>query len=155
MMINDRINKIIERENLTIASFARKINIGDQTVRSVCVMKRNRPSYEFITKIVQTFDWLNPKWLLTGEGNMEIDNREPGNYRRFDDGGSRAMVDVLNYMREKDCRFDQYLRERDAKIEQLTVESTSWRVLCENLTSQSFGSSQIAQLSQLSQLKQH
>lgn len=146
MMINDRINKIIERENLTIASFARKINIGDQTVRSVCVMKRNRPSFEFISKIVQTFDWLNPKWLLTGEGSMEIDNRETVNCTRFDDGGSRAMVDVLNYMREKDCRFDQYLRERDAKIEQLTVESTSWRVMYENLTSQTVKSSQISQM---------
>ncbi len=128
MMINDRINQIIERENLTIASFARKINVGDQTVRSVCVMKRNRPSYEFIAKVVQTFDWLNPKWLLTGEGSMEIDDCEGTCRSCGDDGSSRNMIELINYMREKDLHFDRSIREKDKRIEELIAESTAWRV---------------------------
>ena len=42
MDIADRINQIIEHEDLSIAAFARKINVGDQTVRSVCVLRRNK-----------------------------------------------------------------------------------------------------------------
>lgn len=68
MEINDRINQIIEHEHLSVAAFARKIGIGDQTVRSVCVLRRNKPGFEFLSNLIQTFEWLDPKWLLTGEG---------------------------------------------------------------------------------------
>lgn len=132
MMINDRINKIIERENLTVASFARKINVGDQTVRSVCVMKRNNPSYEFIAKIVQTFDWLNPRWLLTGEGDMEIANKESRARCFYEENPSRNMIELINYMREKDINFDKNIREKDRRIEQLIAESTTWRIRFES-----------------------
>ena len=74
MDICDRINEIIKHENLNIASFARKIGIGDQTVRGVVAMRRNKPGFDFIMKIVQTFDWLNAHWLITGEGDMICEN---------------------------------------------------------------------------------
>lgn len=74
MDICDRINEIIKHENLNIASFARKIGIGGQTVRGVVAMRRNKPGFDFIMKIVQTFDWLNAHWLITGEGDMICEN---------------------------------------------------------------------------------
>lgn len=120
--INDRINLIIKRERLTIAAFARKISIGDQTVRSVCVMKRNKPSFEFISNIVQTFDWLNPRWLITGEGSMDVAGMsEPA-------AGAADLRPLIDYMREKDVKTSEFLREKDRKIEELIVETTEWRM---------------------------
>ena len=55
--INDRIRYIIEKEGHTISSFARKINIGDQTIRSI-TKDRNKPSYELIVKIIENFEWV-------------------------------------------------------------------------------------------------
>lgn len=110
MDICDRINLIIEKEGLTVASFARKIGTGDQTVRGCVVQRRNKPSYEFIAKIIQTFDWLNPRWFITGEGEMIMGKNEP-----------QPSLDSLI----------QYLREKDDKIEKLIEEKTLLRAKCE------------------------
>ncbi len=37
-------------------------------------MRRNKPGFDFIMKIVQTFDWLDAHWLITGEGDMICKN---------------------------------------------------------------------------------
>lgn len=124
MTINDRVVAIIEHENLTVASFARKLDIGDQTVRSVCVLRRNRPSFEFLSKMIQTFEWLNPKWLLTGEGEMVISNSDESDCSELK-AISRNLSELIRYIREKD---DQIIRGKDEKIEQLVRESTEWRI---------------------------
>lgn len=117
MDIADRINQIIDHEGLTVASFARKIGIGDQTVRSVCVVKRNKPGYDFLANIVQTFEWLNPAWLLTGRGEMSVT-------RAANEGFSASDMSQLI----------AYLREKDEKIEHLIEEKMSWKVRYELMT---------------------
>ncbi len=110
MDIADRINQIIEHEDLSIAAFARKINVGDQTVRSVCVLRRNKPGFEFLSNLIQTFEWVNPVWLMTGKGDMFAINES---------------------VREKTLPMGElvkYLREKDEKIEQLIEEKTAWRL---------------------------
>ncbi|MDE7135777.1 MAG: hypothetical protein K2N91_04025 [Muribaculaceae bacterium] len=125
--INDRICTLIDHEGLSIAAFARKINIGDQTVRAVCVLKRNKPSFEFITNIVQTYNWLNPKWLLTGEGSMTSTDTDDSSCK-YKSTSFQNMRDLLAYMKEKDVETAEFLREKDKKIEELIVESTEWRM---------------------------
>ncbi|WP_290051102.1 hypothetical protein [uncultured Muribaculum sp.] len=110
MDICDRINEIIKHENLNIASFARKIGIGDQTVRGVVAMRRNKPGFDFIMKIVQTFDWLNAHWLITGEGDMICENL-------LTIGGGKedpSIEALLTLIREKDERIEQLIRENAA-----------------------------------------
>lgn len=110
MDICDRINEIIKHENLNIASFARKIGIGDQTVRGVVAMRRNKPGFDFIMKIAQTFDWLNAHWLITGEGDMICENL-------LTIGGGKedpSIEALLTLIREKDERIEQLIRENAA-----------------------------------------
>ncbi len=118
MSINDRIVEISKHEGLSIAALARKIQVADQTVRSVCVLQRNKPGYDFLANLVRAFEWLNPTWLLTGVGEMEIkDNRE--NLEYDSNGNLKELID--------------YLKERDQKIEQLIEEKTTWKVLYEQM----------------------
>ena len=70
MDIFSRIEKIIELEGLTVASFSKKIGIGDQTIRNIVVQKRNEPSLKVIMAIAQSFDWLNLDWLICGSGDI-------------------------------------------------------------------------------------
>lgn len=111
MDIAERINQIIDHEGLTVASFARKIGVGDQTVRSVCVLKRNKPGFEFLSSLIQTFEWLNPVWVLTGKGDMVIQKRD----------NEKCEVQSLG-------ELVKYLREKDEKIERLIEEKTTWRL---------------------------
>lgn len=108
MDINDRINEIIQQENLSIAAFARKIGIADQTVRSVCVLKRNKPGYDFIVNLVQTFEWINPYWLLTGDGDMKTgQSSNQGTPER-----EISLKELVDYLREKDKRIEELITER-------------------------------------------
>lgn len=116
MDINDRINKIIEREHLSIAAFARKIGIGDQTVRSVCVMRRNKPGYDFLSSLIQTFEWLDPKWLLTGEGSMERKTDGLANHRN-----DNSLLELIEYLKEKDKKIEQLI-EKNAELK------TKWEI---------------------------
>lgn len=116
MSINERICELIEHEHLTVASFARRIGVGDQTVRSVCVVKRNKPSFDFIEAIIQTFAWLNAEWLITGEGEMEKPADGSG-----DSGKSLDLNPLIDYMRGKDNRIEELIEER-----------TMWKIKYEN-----------------------
>lgn len=76
--INDRIRYIIEKEGHTVSSFAKKIDVGDQTVRSI-TKDRNKPSYDIIVKILESFEWINAKWLVMGqksEANTDTDKEK-------------------------------------------------------------------------------
>lgn len=74
--INKRICYIIEKEGHNISSFARKIGIGDQTIRSI-TKDRNKPSYEIIVKIIESFEWVDANWLVMGEKtDMDVDKKK-------------------------------------------------------------------------------
>ncbi len=127
MDICDRINLIIEKEGLTVASFARKIGTGDQTVRGCVVQRRNKPSYEFIAKIIQTFDWLNPRWFITGEGEMmmAINETQP------------SLDTLINYLREKDDKIEKLIEEKTllrAKCEIYKIDSTNKHTMSDQLS---------------------
>lgn len=69
--IFDRIAQVVEIEcNGVAAQFAKKIGSKDQTVRNIVTNRRSYPGYEMLLKIIQSIDWLNPDWLITGRGEM-------------------------------------------------------------------------------------
>jgi len=67
--INERIEQIMNYEKLNYLSFGKKISFSDVVVGNI-VKGRNKPSFDFIEKISQTFDWINIDWLITGTGEM-------------------------------------------------------------------------------------
>lgn len=73
--INERVRYIIEKEGHTVSSFAKKIDIGDQTIRSI-TKDRNKPSYDIIVKIVESFDWVDANWLIMGQKSVADMDKE-------------------------------------------------------------------------------
>ncbi len=67
--MEERINKILEKYNLSSAQFAENIGVQRSSISHI-ISGRNKPSYDFIVKIIEHFSDLNPEWLLTGKGNM-------------------------------------------------------------------------------------
>jgi len=112
--ISSRINQIIEKEGLTVSSFARRINIADQTVRSVCSLQRNKPGYDFLAAIIHSFEWLNAEWLITGKGEMV---KKDGDCSHSINNSPDAIKELV-----------AYLREKDAQIKSLIEEKTEWKV---------------------------
>lgn len=122
MEIIERVQKIIDKEGLNVSSFAKRIGVVDQTVRGIVVQRRNKPGFDLIVKILQTFNWVNAEWLLLGVGDMV----------KASDGGKQDNVE--NYSMNE---LIHYLREKDIKIEKLIEEKTELKVLYELLKKES------------------
>lgn len=106
MNIINRLQQVIEHEGLTVASFAKKIGVGDQTIRGIVIQKRNNPGYELIYKISQAFDWLNIEWLITGEGEMTKSSKEDNELTK------NSTTEIISYLREKDQKIEQLIEEK-------------------------------------------
>lgn len=67
--MKDRINKLLDNYSLSSSQFAEKIGVQRSSISHI-MSGRNKPSYDFIIKILDTFKDLNAEWLLTGRGEM-------------------------------------------------------------------------------------
>ncbi|MDT0644086.1 helix-turn-helix domain-containing protein [Zunongwangia sp. F363] len=72
-----RLNKILEFYDLSAASFADKIEVGRSSISHI-LSGRNKPSLDFVMKIVKTFPEVELYWLLNGKGKFpKEDKQEP------------------------------------------------------------------------------
>lgn len=70
MDISDRIRSIIAANQLSAGAFADKIGVQRSNVSHV-LSKRNKPSFEFLNKVVEAFPKVQSHWLLTGKQFQE------------------------------------------------------------------------------------
>ena len=64
-----RLKTIMSENNLSSSELATKLEIPESNITHYLI-GRNKPSYEFIYKILVLFPILNARWLITGEGEM-------------------------------------------------------------------------------------
>lgn len=67
--MEDRIKKFIDYMGITASELADSIGVQRSNVTHV-LKGRNKPSFQFIEKLLQIYPSINAKWLLLGEGNM-------------------------------------------------------------------------------------
>lgn len=67
--IKDRISRILKAEKLTYSKFADILDIQASGVSHI-ISGRNKPSLDFLQKILTNFSNINAQWLITGEGEM-------------------------------------------------------------------------------------
>ena len=64
-----RLEKILGYYTLTASAFADKIGVQRSSI-SHLLSGRNKPSLEFVLKVVHTFPEINLYWLLNGKGSF-------------------------------------------------------------------------------------
>jgi transcriptional regulator with XRE-family HTH domain len=62
-----RLKKVLEYYQLSASAFAEKINVQRSSI-SHLLSGRNKPSLDFVLKVLQTFDEVELYWLLNGKG---------------------------------------------------------------------------------------
>lgn len=67
--MNDRLDKLLLAEQLTPAKFADIIGVQRSSISHI-ISGRNKPSFDFIAKVMQKFPRLNSEWLILGKGDM-------------------------------------------------------------------------------------
>lgn len=69
----ERLKIIVNKEDLTASLFADKIGVQRSSISHI-LSGRNKPSLDFILKVVQTFDDVDINWLLNGKGKYPKDS---------------------------------------------------------------------------------
>jgi len=64
-----RLQKIIGYYNLSASAFADKVGVPRSSISHI-LSGRNKPSLEFVMKILNTFSDVDLYWLLNGKGNF-------------------------------------------------------------------------------------
>ena len=78
MSIQERLQLILKMHNLTPSAFADKLGVQRSNVSHV-LSGRNKPSLDFLEKIITQFPRVNAHWLLTGKMNTTSPSQETQN----------------------------------------------------------------------------
>lgn len=70
MLIGDRIKLIMKANRMNAAQFAESIGVKPANLSHI-LSGRNKPSMDFLEKVLLTFDNVNASWLVTGEIKKE------------------------------------------------------------------------------------
>ncbi len=68
-----RLQKILDHYDLSAAAFADSIEVGRSSISHI-LSGRNKPSLDFVLKIVQNYPEVELYWLLNGKGNFPKDS---------------------------------------------------------------------------------
>lgn len=69
MELNDRIEELLKHQRLTSSQFADNIGVQRSSMSHI-LSGRNKPSLDFVQKILEHFKFVNSDWLLFGKGPM-------------------------------------------------------------------------------------
>jgi phage repressor protein C with HTH and peptisase S24 domain len=74
--INRRVQQIIEDEGLNPNSFAERIGVAAPVIYNIVGQRLNKPSFDVLNKIIVAFDKIDANWLISGEGNKRLENKD-------------------------------------------------------------------------------
>ncbi len=67
--MNSRIKRFMDYRSISSSELADTIGVQRSNVTHV-LHGRNKPSFQFIAKLLETYPEMNAKWLIMGTGNM-------------------------------------------------------------------------------------
>lgn len=68
--INERIKLLMNELGLNNNSFAKALGVSPTVTFNIMGGRENKPSYDFIKKLLFTFENTSPEWLIKGDGEM-------------------------------------------------------------------------------------
>ncbi len=114
MLIQERLQLILKMHNLTPSAFADKLGVQRSNVSHV-ISGRNKPSLDFLEKIILNFPRVNAHWLLTGqmssgsELKLEVKKEDVDDVEKevSKDSTNDSIVKIVEFYR--DGTFKEYL----------------------------------------------
>jgi len=71
-VVVERFKEIMEKLEMDATTLSKKIGVEPSSISHI-LSGRNKPSFNFLSKLAETFPQLNINWLVTGKGEMLID----------------------------------------------------------------------------------
>lgn len=107
-----RLQKILEFYDLSAAAFADAIDVGRSSISHI-LSGRNKPSLDFVLKVVQTYPEVELYWLLNGKGSFPQEADKEKVLRK--DSESPANKDTLPFAGTIEKRPPSELIQKEGK----------------------------------------
>jgi transcriptional regulator with XRE-family HTH domain len=115
--MKERIIEFLKAENKSSAQFAEEIGVQPSGISHI-ISGRNKPSLDFILKMLEKYHFLSTDWLLFGKGAMY---KEPEMQKLFDESIDLSDKVIEN---EVNTRFDAG-KENSEKNKESQIVKTS------------------------------
>jgi transcriptional regulator with XRE-family HTH domain len=111
-LMNTRINSILQFYNTNSSKFAEEIGVQKSSISHV-LSGRNKPSLDFIQKILKTFPEINADWLILGKGKMIVVDEQKG---LFKNSAIDKKIDV-NAIKKKQPDDEETMRQSKTLVD--------------------------------------
>jgi len=74
--MKDRIRLFLDKENKSSSQFAEEVGVQPSGISHI-LSGRNKPSLDFVLKMLTTYKFINTDWLLFGKGEMYKNEEKP------------------------------------------------------------------------------
>jgi transcriptional regulator with XRE-family HTH domain len=71
--MQERLQELLNKERLTPVRFSELVGVQRSSVSHI-LSGRNKPSLDFLQKILTAFEHINPDWLISGKGAYKRNN---------------------------------------------------------------------------------
>lgn len=82
-------------------SFAKALGVNPTVTFNIIGGRGNNPSFEFLEKLLFTFDNINPTWLLKGEGEMFMDKSKVAESVKNDLATNADQLIAIDLLKEQ------------------------------------------------------
>ena len=127
--MRERILNFLKAENKTSAQFAEEIGVQPSGVSHI-LSGRNKPSLDFVLKMLEKYSFLSTEWLLFGKGTMY---RDSSMQNLFDQSAEKIEIsdDINKEANSRETETREYVETREepetrAGKDELTVERIVW-----------------------------
>jgi transcriptional regulator with XRE-family HTH domain len=116
--MNDRIKLIIESRNLTASKFADEVGVQASSISHI-LSGRNKPSLEFIQKVLNTYPDINYEWLISGKGTMHKEISQSTELKEAEEAPQEAVNDLFTSSVEINVKEEEFneISELEKEIE--------------------------------------
>jgi len=122
--MKERILQFLKSENKSSAQFAEEIGVQPSGISHI-LSGRNKPSLDFVTRMLEKYKFLSVEWLLFGKGNMY---NQPEMQKLFDD--SRDLATNFNDNKNEEpseiAKEQEFIKSDTLDNEKPSVEKIVW-----------------------------
>lgn len=106
--MKDRLKQLIDYYGISTNLFSQKIGVSEGAIRKILTQNTTIRS-DTLEKISQNFTEINMDWLITGRGEMLLDNPQESGCFANSDNISRLIGILQDTLVEKDKQIDRLL----------------------------------------------
>ncbi len=123
--MKERIIEFLKTENKTYAQFAEEIGVQPSGISHI-LSGRNKPSLDFVVKMLEKYTYISPEWLLFGKEKMYRDQSAPDLFTQLKEESYQTNGSVTDVQKPEKELISKEDPGCDAETEGPSVEKIVW-----------------------------